>query len=101
MSSKAQSAVQKRRHQLASELEVIRIQTIMRQVAVLPIRAYQIVLSPLLPPACRFEPRCSEYSAEAIILHGVSRGGWLALRRILRCHPWSEAGIDRVPPAFG
>lgn len=73
------------------------IQMIPRQVAVLPIRMYQLALSPLLPPACRFEPSCSEYAVDAIVLHGVLRGGWLALRRILRCHPWSQVGIDQVP----
>jgi putative membrane protein insertion efficiency factor len=69
----------------------------LRQVVVLPIRAYRLVLSPLFPPACRFEPTCSKYSVEAVLGHGILRGGWLAMRRILRCHPWSDAGIDQVP----
>ena len=80
-----------------ARLEVIQIQAILRQVAVLPIRMYRLALSPLLPPACRFEPRCSEYAIDAMLLHGVPRGSWLTLRRILRCHPWSEAGVDHVP----
>ena len=62
------------------------------------IRIYQYGLSPLLPRSCRFAPSCSEYAAEAIELHGIGRGGWLALRRLLRCHPWGGSGYDPVPP---
>ena len=65
------------------------------------IRAYQLILSPLLPPACRFEPSCSRYAAEAIRSHGALRGFWLALRRIARCHPFSPGGFDPVPPPEG
>jgi len=62
------------------------------------IRAYQLFLSPILPPSCRFEPSCSHYAAEAIALHGPVRGGWLAVRRLLRCQPWSgHGGYDPVP----
>jgi uncharacterized protein len=61
------------------------------------IRAYQLALSPLLPPACRYLPTCSEYAAEAIAVHGAARGSWLALRRLLRCHPWGGSGFDPVP----
>jgi len=61
------------------------------------IRAYQLVLSPLLPPSCRFLPTCSDYAAEAIARHGAGRGLWLALRRLLRCHPWGGSGYDPVP----
>ncbi len=70
---------------------------IVRRCLVLVIRAYQLALSPLLPPACRFEPRCSEYAIGAVERHGVLRGGWLATRRLLRCHPWSAPGVDHVP----
>ena len=63
------------------------------------IRAYQLVLSPVLPAACRYWPSCSHYAAEAIALHGAGRGSWLALRRLLRCHPWGGSGIDPVPSA--
>ena len=63
------------------------------------IRIYQWLISPLLPRACRFAPSCSEYAAEAIALHGAVRGGWLAARRLLRCHPWAPGGPDPVPPA--
>ena len=69
----------------------------MRQISVLPIRAYRLVLSPMLPPACRFEPSCSDYAIEAVVSYGLARGGWLAMRRMLRCHPWSKAGADPVP----
>jgi putative membrane protein insertion efficiency factor len=80
---------------------VIRIETMLRQAAVIPIRAYRVFVSPFLPPACRFEPSCSEYAIEAVVVHGIPRGAWLALRRILRCHPWSKAGVDQVPEALG
>lgn len=66
-------------------------------VARLLIRAYQTLVSPLLPPSCRFTPSCSNYAFEAIGKHGLLRGGWLALRRIGRCHPWNPGGHDPVP----
>jgi putative membrane protein insertion efficiency factor len=61
------------------------------------IRAYKRLISPLLPPACRFVPTCSEYAAEAIEKHGPLRGVFLAMRRIVRCAPWHPGGIDPVP----
>jgi len=62
------------------------------------IRGYQLILSPVLPPSCRFAPSCSDYAIEAIARHGPGHGGWLALRRVLRCHPWSgHGGYDPVP----
>jgi putative membrane protein insertion efficiency factor len=61
------------------------------------IRAYQLLLSPVLPGACRFYPSCSEYTREAIQLHGPVAGSFLALKRIFRCHPWGESGVDPVP----
>ncbi|MGC9530241.1 MAG: membrane protein insertion efficiency factor YidD [Candidatus Bipolaricaulaceae bacterium] len=63
------------------------------------IRLYQRCLSPLLPQRCRFYPSCSEYAARAVLTHGAVRGGWLALRRLLRCGPWHPGGYDPVPPA--
>ena len=61
------------------------------------IRLYQLVLSPILPGSCRYAPSCSHYAAEAIDSHGVVRGGWLAVKRIFRCHPWGGDGYDPVP----
>lgn len=63
----------------------------------LPIRFYQQCISPLTPPACRFTPTCSEYARQAIMKHGPLKGLWLAVRRILRCHPWGGSGYDPVP----
>ncbi|HHW14666.1 MAG TPA: membrane protein insertion efficiency factor YidD [Firmicutes bacterium] len=65
--------------------------------AVLLIRVYQRALSPLLPRACRFYPTCSQYAVEAIGKYGIRRGGGLAARRILRCHPGNPGGYDPVP----
>jgi uncharacterized protein len=62
------------------------------------IRLYQLFVSPLLGPNCRFAPSCSEYAAEAIARHGPWRGTALAVRRLLRCHPWGGSGYDPVPP---
>ena len=61
------------------------------------IRAYQLVLSPLIGPSCRFYPSCSQYGIEAIDTHGALRGTWLTIKRISRCHPWHEGGFDPVP----
>jgi len=67
------------------------------QLLKLPIRGYQYLISPLLGNNCRFYPSCSHYTLEAIETHGPLRGSWLGLKRILRCHPFSEGGIDPVP----
>lgn len=61
------------------------------------VRAYQVIVSPLLPRACRFYPSCSEYAAEALERHGACRGSWLAARRLVRCGPWHPGGCDPVP----
>jgi putative membrane protein insertion efficiency factor len=63
------------------------------------IRGYQLLISPLLGPNCRYYPTCSAYAMQAVEIHGALRGGWLALRRIARCHPWHEGGYDPVPAA--
>ena len=60
------------------------------------IRMYRLLLSPLFPPSCRFTPSCSQYAMDAIHLHGVMRGLYLAIRRILRCHPFHPGGFDPV-----
>lgn len=69
----------------------------LRRLFVLPIRLYQRLISPLMPPACRFEPSCSEYGARAILAHGVLKGSLLAVWRILRCQPFGRGGLDPVP----
>ena len=69
----------------------------MRTVLQALIRLYQLVLSPLLGPRCRFHPSCSHYMHEAIEVHGVARGLWLGLRRLGRCHPLHPGGYDPVP----
>ena len=61
------------------------------------VRGYQLFVSPLLPPSCRFLPSCSDYAAEAIERHGALQGIILALRRLARCHPWGGSGYDPVP----
>ena len=65
------------------------------------LHAYKRWVSPLLPPACRFSPSCSEYMGEAVRVHGVARGVWLGLRRLTRCHPWHAGGYDPVPGSQG
>ena len=62
------------------------------------ISTYRYLLSPLLGPSCRFYPTCSAYAAEAIDTHGALRGSWLAIKRVLKCHPWHPGGLDPVPP---
>lgn len=69
----------------------------MRTILIALIRGYQLLISPLLGNHCRFYPSCSQYAREAIEYHGVLRGGWLAIRRLLRCHPWHPGGVDPVP----
>jgi uncharacterized protein len=61
------------------------------------IRGYQIAVAPTLGPACRFEPSCSRYAAEAVERHGAARGSWLALRRVIRCRPFGGSGFDPIP----
>jgi len=63
----------------------------------MPIRFYRRWISPALPPSCRYYPSCAAYAEEAVRVHGPLRGGWLALRRLGRCHPWTQGGVDHVP----
>jgi putative membrane protein insertion efficiency factor len=69
----------------------------MRTLLLALIAAYRYAISPMLAPACRFYPSCSQFSMEAIHRHGVVHGSWLALRRLLRCNPWHCGGHDPVP----
>jgi putative membrane protein insertion efficiency factor len=64
---------------------------------IIPIKIYQILISPMLGPSCRFTPTCSQYTIEAIQKYGPLKGVWLGFRRILRCHPWGGCGHDPVP----
>jgi putative membrane protein insertion efficiency factor len=68
---------------------------------VLLLRLWQLVVSPLYGPTCRFYPSCSAFALEAVDRHGLVRGGWLTLRRLGRCHPWNPGGVDLVPPRAG
>ena len=69
----------------------------MKHVFIFLVRGYQVALSPLLPAACRYFPTCSHYAIEALEKHGALRGGWLAVKRIARCHPFRPGGFDPVP----
>ena len=71
------------------------------QVLLLPLRFYKAVISPFLPPMCRFHPSCSVYAMGAIAVHGPFKGTWLAMRRVTRCHPFNPGGLDPVPPRNG
>jgi len=62
------------------------------------VRLYRYCIGPMLPPACRFYPSCSEYAEEALLVHGPLRGGWMATKRVCRCNPWNDGGVDPVPP---
>lgn len=68
-----------------------------RELVVLLLRVYQLTLSPLLGPVCRFAPSCSSYAVTAVRRYGVLHGGWLTARRLARCHPWNDGGWDPVP----
>ena len=69
----------------------------MNRLLVWLLRGYQLLVSPMLGQNCRFYPSCSHYAVEALQVHGTVRGSWLALRRLGRCHPWHEGGVDLVP----
>ena len=70
----------------------------MRRFIICLITCYKVLLSPFLGNNCRFYPSCSSYAQQAIAEHGVLKGSWLAIRRLSKCHPWHEGGIDPVPP---
>jgi len=71
----------------------------MRQILLIIIKFYQIVISPLIGQRCRFYPSCSHYAHDAVKFHGVFKGSWLAVKRLGKCHPWHEGGYDPVPLA--
>ena len=70
---------------------------IITRLVVLLLHAYRRLISPFLPPRCRFDPTCSRYAIHAIGHHGLRRGGWMALKRLFRCHPLGDWGYDPVP----
>lgn len=72
----------------------------MKILLILPIRFYQVAISPLMAPHCRFHPTCSAYAIEAISRFGALKGAYLASYRLMRCHPWAEGGLDPVPQEF-
>lgn len=74
-----------------------RLRDIAVALLVLPVRFYQLAISPHFPASCRYTPTCSQYAVEALRRHGPFKGLWLALRRIMRCHPWGGSGYDPVP----
>lgn len=71
----------------------------MKRLFIFLIDLYKLTLSPFFGQQCRFYPTCSSYTREAIEVHGPWRGGWLGVKRIARCNPWCEGGVDEVPPA--
>ncbi len=73
------------------------IKKVIEFIFLLPIYFYRYAISPLTPPSCRYTPTCSAYAIEAVKKHGVLKGGWLATKRILSCHPWGGSGHDPVP----
>ena len=75
----------------------LRLLHIPRRVVAALIRGYQLTISPLIPPSCRFTPSCSQYTREAVLRYGVAKGGWMGTRRLLRCHPFHPGGFDPVP----
>ncbi len=75
----------------------LNVRSIPKRILLGLIRFYQIFISPLFPPSCRFTPTCSHYTYEAIMKYGVIKGGWLGAKRIARCHPFNPGGYDPVP----
>lgn len=74
-----------------------KISVALRKIPIGIIRLYQMVISPMLGPTCRFHPSCSHYAIDAIVKHGIIKGSWLSMQRILKCHPLNDGGYDPVP----
>lgn len=72
--------------------------TLLARLFALPVKAYRLIFSPWVGHNCRYQPTCSQYALDALQTHGAIKGGWLAVRRILRCHPWGQSGYDPVRP---
>lgn len=72
--------------------------SLITSILILPVRFYQLAVSPYLHPSCRHIPTCSNYTIEALKMHGPIKGSWFAIRRILKCNPWGTSGFDPVPP---
>ncbi len=70
---------------------------IIRHIVLIPVYIYRYTISPMLPSSCRYTPTCSKYTVEAVMKHGIFKGGWLAIKRIASCHPWGGSGYDPVP----
>jgi uncharacterized protein len=77
--------------------KIMRIRKVITEIAILPLKAYKVILSPLLPPACRYYPSCSTYAVQALRRHGLLKGGFLSAKRILKCNPLFPGGYDPVP----
>lgn len=75
----------------------MRLAELPRRLLMAPIRGYQRFISPGLPPSCRFSPSCSQYALEAVEKYGALKGSWLAVRRLIRCHPFNPGGYDPIP----
>ncbi len=73
------------------------VKTLPKKSMLVMLRFYKREISPMLPPCCRYTPTCSEYAMQAVEKYGAAKGGWLAAKRILRCHPFHEGGYDPVP----
>ncbi|MCL2597966.1 MAG: membrane protein insertion efficiency factor YidD [Paludibacter sp.] len=73
------------------------LKQIINNIILLPVFIYRAVISPLKPSTCRYTPTCSQYAIDAVRKYGIFKGGYLALRRLLRCHPWGGSGYDPVP----
>lgn len=74
-----------------------RLKHFIRHLFLIPVYIYKYSISPLKQPSCRYTPTCSQYAIEAVMKHGILKGGWLSVRRILSCHPWGGSGYDPVP----